>query len=135
MIEMGWAEDELGNMQVGIEQMQRGLALHESMGSKLRSPYFLGLLADQLAKAGRLEEGLATIVNAIGISEHTGERYLLTELYRIKGELLIQVAERGGRAAMRDANPNSNDRCTILAEAQSSFAEALAVAKQQQATS
>jgi tetratricopeptide (TPR) repeat protein len=107
IIEMGWAEAELGNRQAGIEQMRRGLALHEAMGSQLRWPYFLGLLADQLAKAGRVEEGLATIAKAIGISEHTGERYLLTELYRINGELLMQVAEprpRGGLA--QAANPN-----------------------------
>jgi DNA-binding winged helix-turn-helix (wHTH) protein/tetratricopeptide (TPR) repeat protein len=107
IIEMGWAEAELGNRQAGIEQMRRGLALHEAMGSQLRWPYFLGLLADQLAKAGRVEEGLATIAKAIGISEHTGERYLLTELYRIKGELLMQVAEpRPGGSLAQAANPN-----------------------------
>src|SRR5437764_6369772 len=93
IIEMGWAEAELGNLQAGIEQMQRGLALHEAMGSKLRSPYFLGLLADQLAKAGRVEEGLATISKAITITEQTGERYSLAQLDRIRSELVMQAAE------------------------------------------
>lgn len=95
IIELGWAEAELGNAQAGIEQIQRGLALHESMGSKLRSPYFLGLLADQFAKAGRVEEGLATITKAITMAERTGERYSLAQLDRIRTELSMQAAEHG----------------------------------------
>ena len=38
--------------------MERGLADYEATGATLRTPYFLGLLADQLGKAGRVEEGL-----------------------------------------------------------------------------
>jgi predicted ATPase len=136
IIEMGWAEAELGNVQAGIEQMQRGLALHELMGSKLRLPYFLGLLADQLGKAGRVEEGLATIANALNEAEHSGEGYLLPELHRIKGDLLVRAIKEllTGSVGLK-TNPSSTEgSSTLLAQAQSSFAEALAVAKQQQAT-
>lgn len=136
IIEMGWAEAEMGNAQGGIEQMQRGLALHESMGSQLRWPYFLGLLADQFAKAERVEEGLTTVDKAITIAERTGERYSLAELYRIKGELLIKTVERSRTSQLaRNTNPPSAQVCTLFAEAQSCFAEALTVAKQQQAIS
>jgi len=135
IIEMGWAEAELGNVQAGIEQMQRGLALHESMGSKLRSPYFLGLLADQFAKARRVEEGLAAIAKAITLAECTGEGYSLAELYRIRGELLIQAEGRRTDSVARNINPLSTEGCTVLAHPQACFAEALAIAKQQEATS
>lgn len=91
IIECGWAEAELGNSQAGIEQIERGIALHESMGSKLRLPYFLGLLADQQAKAKRVQDGLATITKAITIAEQTGEGFSIAELYRIRDGLLTQT--------------------------------------------
>src|SRR5690348_1230222 len=88
IIEQGWADAELGNAQRGIEQIQRGLTLHESMGSKLRLPYFLGLLADQLAKAGCIENGLVTIEKGISTAESTGETYSLAQLYPIRSALM-----------------------------------------------
>src|SRR5207248_3633694 len=125
IIELGWAEAELGNAQAGIEQIQRGLALHESMGSKLRSPYFLGLLADQLGKGGRIDEGLATVAKAIALAEHTGERYSLAELYRIKGELLMQASEQWRKERLaRNTDMNPTESPTLVAQAQSCFAEA-----------
>jgi DNA-binding winged helix-turn-helix (wHTH) protein/tetratricopeptide (TPR) repeat protein len=131
IIEMGWAEAELGKVNDGIEQMKRGLELHDSMASKLRLPYFLGLLAEQLSKGGRAEEGLATVSKAICVSDLTGERYLLSELYRIKGELLIQSAERSTVTSHRTDIATLIDRSSAPTNAESCFAEALAIARQQ----
>lgn len=133
IIELGWAEAELGNVTDGIEQMQRGLALHESMESKLRLPYFLGLLADQFAKAGRVEEGLATIEKAVAVSEHTGERYVASELYRMKGELLVQAAQQQMDKRER-TNPSTTESFSVLEQAQSCFFDALTIATEQHAT-
>jgi predicted ATPase len=128
---MGCAEAELGKVNDGIEQMKRGLELHDSMASKLRLPYFLGLLAEQLSKGGRAEEGLATVSKAICVSDLTGERYLLSELYRIKGELLIQSAERSTVTSHRTDIATLIDRSSAPTNAESCFAEALAIARQQ----
>jgi len=81
LVELGWAEAELGDLQGGIEKMQRGVAEYEMTGARLRSPYFLGLLADQLNKAGRLEEGLAVMTKGLTLAEHTGEGFALPELH------------------------------------------------------
>jgi predicted ATPase len=135
IIELGWAEAELGNVKGGIEQMQRGLALHESE-SKLRLPYFLALLADQLGKMGRLEEGLAEITKALTVAEHTGEGFALPELYRIKGDLLMKTAGQSREPSVaRNLDADSNDSSIFLAQAQTCLARALAIAKQQQAVS
>jgi DNA-binding winged helix-turn-helix (wHTH) protein/tetratricopeptide (TPR) repeat protein len=91
-IDMGWAEAELGNRQHGIEQMERGLAVYVASGAKLWCPHFLLLLADQLGKAGRPEEGLNTITRALTLAEKSEEWYPMAELQRIKGELLMQTA-------------------------------------------
>src|SRR5215472_13701053 len=83
----------MGNAQGGIQIMQRGFADHDVTETKLRSPYLLGLLADHLGKSGPVEEGLATMTNAITLAEHTGERYTLSELHRIKGEILLKSSD------------------------------------------
>ncbi len=91
-IDMGWAEAELGNRQIGIDQMQRGIAAFRATGAKLWCPHFLGLYAEQLGKDGRAEEALETIRQALAMAEETAERYAITELYRIKRELMVLIS-------------------------------------------
>ena len=117
-IDLGWAEAELGNAERGIEQMQRGLGAYQVTGAKLWCPYFLGLLADQFAKAGRVEEGLAAITKALTLAGESGERYSMAELYRIKGELIIQTAESTGKSKLpANANPKTKDDSSTLGRA------------------
>ena len=136
VIELGWAEAKLGNAQQGIEQMQRGLASYEATGAKLWTTYFLQLLADQLVKAGRIEEGLAVIAKALAYAETSGEKYSLAELYRIKGELILKSGDLALANSLPGNSPVNGDQISpALVEAQCCFAEALAIAKQQQARS
>jgi DNA-binding winged helix-turn-helix (wHTH) protein/tetratricopeptide (TPR) repeat protein len=125
-IELGWADAELGDAEGGIEKMQRGLARYEATGAKLRTPYFLGLLADQLNKAGRVEEGLTEIEKAISLAGQTGEGFALSELHRINGELFLNSAK-----PLRPGNVPRHSSEVSIQQAQASFAKALAVAKRQ----
>ena len=110
VMELGWADAELGKVQRGIEQMQRGLATYMATGAKLWCPYFLGLLAGQLAKAGLVEEGLTAISKALTLAEETGESYSKAELYRINGELITQIADRTRTSKLPgNRNPNPSD--------------------------
>ena len=93
-IDMGWAEAELGNRRIGLDQMQRGMAAYRASGARLWCPHFLGLYAEQLGKDGRAEEAMAAIAQALTLAEETAERYAITELHRIKSELMVQTAER-----------------------------------------
>lgn len=135
-IDLGWAEAELGNAEQGIEQMQRGLASYLATGAKLWCPYLLGLLAGQLAKAGRVEEGLGAITKALTLAEESGEWYSMAELYRVKGELIIQTADSTGKSKLpANTSPKTNEVSSTLDRAQSCYAEAMAIAKQQQTRS
>jgi DNA-binding winged helix-turn-helix (wHTH) protein/predicted ATPase len=127
LIELGWAEAELGDAEGGIEKMQRGVAEYEATGAKLRSPYFLGLLADQLCKAGRLEEGLAVITKALTLAEQTGEGYAIAELHRIKGELFVKSAD----LLAADKSAGDQSASSALSQAMACFAEAVTIASQQ----
>ena len=133
LIELGWAEAELGNAQPGIERMQRAVTAYEATGAKLWSSYFLGLLADQLAKAGRVEEGLTTILKALTHAEHSGERYSLAELHRVKGELIMKTVDPA--FVSKSGGLKAHEISTALPQAQACFEQALAVAKQQQTKS
>ena len=108
--------------------MERGLADYEVTGAKLRFPYFLGMLADQLNKTGRVEEGLLTISKALDLTDRTGEGYLLAELHRIKGELFVISSEL-------DHSANDTSRSMALSQARACFADALAIAQKQGARS
>jgi predicted ATPase len=81
----------------GIDQLREGLAAWRAMGAELLRPYFLGLLAEACWRAGRADEGLAIVEEALSLVERTGERMYEAELHRLRGELL-RVRESGAAA-------------------------------------
>ena len=125
LIERGWALAELGSPQDGIEMMKKGLAEYEATGAKLRSPYFLGLLADQLGKTGRVVEGLTVITDAITLAQNTGEGYGLPELHRIK--LFLKSRDLSQSAKLLSDSP----ALETVSQARACFAETLHTSKQQ----
>ncbi len=86
----GWALAEQGHGAEGIAQMRQGLAAYQAMGAEYMRTYFLALLAEAYGKAGRIEDGLATLAEALMGVEKSGERFYEAEVYRLKGELLLQ---------------------------------------------
>jgi predicted ATPase len=82
-------------------------------------------LADQLGKAGRVEEGFLAIAKALNLADGTGEGYALAELHRIKGELIMKSWKLSGESL------NDAPQSAALSQARAGFADALAIAKQQ----
>jgi predicted ATPase len=78
----------------GIAQIQQSLAAWRAMGLELTRPRFLVELADACAQAGRAEEGLRALDEAQALIEQSGEGYYTAELYRLRGELLLESADR-----------------------------------------
>jgi predicted ATPase len=108
---------EQGHVSKGMAQIQQGLAAYRATGSALLQPYFLALLSEAHQRAGHAEAGLTVLAEALRLVDHTGERWSQAELYRLKGELLLDSAtERYTEAAL----------C---------MQQALALARQQQAKS
>lgn len=111
----GWALVEQGQVEEGAAQIQEGLARLDSTQGRWEAPYFMSLLAEAHAKAGRAQEGLELLAGALAMVEETAERFWEAELLRLTGELLLQQDQR--------------------AEAESSFRQAIDVARGQQARS
>src|SRR5262249_37822591 len=106
-----------GQGDAGIAQMHQGLTAIRATGQRLSMSAYLVRLAAACGQSGQAEEGLHLLAEALVHVEHTGERYSEAEVYRLKGELLLQQA-------VPDA-PQAEACCQ----------QALAVARRQQAKS
>src|SRR5262249_49732385 len=113
----GWALAQQGQTKEGIAQINQGLRAHRATGAELNGPYYLALLAEAHGIMGQPEAGLSVLTEALTVVDNTGERWYESEIYRLKGELLLQQ--------------NADNH----AEAETCFHKALEIARNQQAKS
>jgi DNA-binding SARP family transcriptional activator/class 3 adenylate cyclase/predicted ATPase len=111
--QLGWALAALGDLDEGIERMQGGLAAAAATGAQMESLYFIALLGEALGKAGRPDAGLAEVERALSAAKLHGGHFQLSEMLRLKGELLL----------MRSTNR--------LREAEACFRESIEIADRQ----
>jgi len=116
MVFRGWEQATRGDLEEGIAQMRDGLEAWTAMGAVSGHSCQVVPLAEACGRAGRSAEGLDVLEEALAVVEQTGERFLESELYRIKGELLLAT----------DDPPSPT-------EAETCFRKAIEVARQQQA--
>jgi len=72
-----------------IGRLRESISEFKASGARLRLPYYLSLLAHVCGKAGRAEEGLASIDEALAEARTHNERWWDGELHRLRGELLL----------------------------------------------
>jgi predicted ATPase len=113
----GWALVQQGQAQEGIEQLHQGFIAFRATGAGVWRPYWLMLLAEAHGMQGEPETGLTVLTEALALVDTIGERWYEPELYRLKGELLLQ---------------QSSDN---QVEAEACFHKALDIARNQQAKS
>jgi DNA-binding SARP family transcriptional activator/predicted ATPase len=94
VILLGWTEVMGGEPARGTQRIQQGLEDMVATGAELRRPYYLSLLADAYARAGRVEESLATLSEALEIADRNQERWWAPELHRLTGELLCRKGDQ-----------------------------------------
>jgi predicted ATPase len=113
----GWALAQQGQAQEGLEQFHQGTMDYHATGAESHRSYFLALLAETHGTRRQPEAGLTVLAEALTHVDTTGERWYEAEIYRLKGELLLQ---------------QSSDN---QADAETCFHHALAIARNQQAKS
>ncbi|HEU5377677.1 MAG TPA: hypothetical protein VFV38_19810, partial [Ktedonobacteraceae bacterium] len=72
-----------------IGRLHDSITAFKAMGARVRLPYYLSLLARVYGKAGRAEEGLAAIYEALSEARTHNERWWDAELHRLRGEFLL----------------------------------------------
>ena len=113
----GWSLTQQGSAQEGMAQITQGVSAYCATGAEILRPYCLALLADVHGTLGQLAAGLRVLTEALRLADTTGARWYESELYRLKGALLLQ---------QHADNHLETETC---------FQQALAVARRQQAKS
>jgi predicted ATPase len=113
----GWAQAAQDQREDGIAEIHQGMTTFRATGALTWLPYFLGLQAETYALSNRIDDGRASVAEALALADKTEQRCWQAELNRIKGELLLAMS--------------SNNH----AEAEHCFSQALDIARRQQAKS
>ncbi len=113
----GWAMAEQGQHEEGIELMRQALFIAHEAGVDIGRSNTLCMLAEGYRNAGRLDEALDAVKQALDTADAQEELCYEPEIYRLKGELLLRKA---------DAN---------AVEAQGCFTRAIEIARNQSAKS
>ncbi|HEX2491327.1 MAG TPA: AAA family ATPase, partial [Blastocatellia bacterium] len=135
----------LGCAMVGQGQIEEGADLilwcanaSRQAGVEIWRPSVLGLLAEAYGKGGQTEKALSLFDEALATVARSNERLAEAELYRLKGELLLdcglRIADRGLKETDASSNPQSAIR-NLQSEAEECFHKAVAIAHRQEAKS
>ena len=79
---------ENGHVNQATSQMEQSIADLQAMQTGLRQPYYLGLLAEAYGTAGRFEDGLSLLADAISMAVEQEQNLYEPDLHRVRGELL-----------------------------------------------
>ncbi len=95
----GWALCDQGTLREEVESIKRGLSARRAQGSEVAGTYFLGLLAEAYGKAGEKDKGLRVLTEALIAAQKNGECFYESELYRLKGVLLVDSSTEDNEQA------------------------------------
>ena len=114
-----WALAEQGRDEDAIGQLQEALTATRVNRyiAEMWRPHFLCLLAELYMEAGRCDDGLIALTEALAAADEHEDRHYEAEMHRLKGELLLK-------------QDDSNS-----AEARSCFERAVEIAHRQSAKS
>jgi predicted ATPase len=101
-----------------ISRMEQTIMAFESNDIRYFNGYHRSFLAEAYQAAGRLVDAIRVIDETLDLTERSGDGVCRAELYRLKGEFLLQ-----------QASPDA------AGEAEACFQQALAIARNQQARS
>jgi predicted ATPase len=113
----GWAFAACGAPEVGVDLLRQGLSDWAATSSVTYQTYFLGLLAEVLRWLGKMDDSRRVVNEALALVDQTGEGLYEAELHRLRGELLL----------------TDQDRADCILQAERSFEQALAIARNQNA--
>jgi len=113
----GWALARLDSQPEHLDLILQGVDEWLAIGAQLATPYLLALLAETQANFGATDSALSTLERGLSMAEENGERWFEAELYRLKGDFLLQQSA---------GHRQESERC---------FQRSLEIARAQQARS
>jgi adenylate cyclase len=130
----GWVLAMYRQGEEGIAQMRQGIEALRTIRSEWQQPYYLALLAEAYGKGGQAEEGLRVLAEAQEVVGKRGSHFYGAELYRLKGQLVLQ-SRSSQSAASNTQHLTPNTQAEAEREAEEYFHKAIEIARRQQAKS
>lgn len=122
LVALGWLLAHQGKLTEGITEMRTGIDKMNAMNHMMFQTHRLAWLVEAQMQAEDWEATGKTLDEAFAMSDQSGQRSADAELYRLRGEWLLQSA---------GANPTP----PVQAAAEAAFQQALTVARTQEAKS
>jgi predicted ATPase len=91
-----------GDVASGLRLLRAGFDALGEANTIFRFSVFLSEMAEALGRAGQIADGLAEIEEAIELCHRTEEHWVMSELLRIKSELLLLHGAPAAEAAAED---------------------------------
>ena len=125
LVTRGWILVQQGEMQAGITELQHGLSGIRTTGTIAYEPFAHVPLIEAYGKTGRFEMGLQMGNEALKFADRYDNRFLESEIYRLKGELLLAQKDVRLREGYRGKTE----------EAEECFRKSIEISQRQQAKS
>lgn len=95
----GWAEARLGDVPRGRSMLEEGLATFRNTPFWLFRPFQLSLAAEVELEAGLYDAAARSLSEAFALSTQVGDRLALSQIHRLRGELMAAVATSADQVA------------------------------------
>jgi class 3 adenylate cyclase/tetratricopeptide (TPR) repeat protein len=133
LTKLGWVLIEQGAIEEGMAKTRQGLESLRIHKIDLGRSTDLAMLAQAYGRTGQPKEGLHVLDEALAVAHNSAEGFYEAELYRLKGEMLLQS---GAEGLEFDASPTHYVLCTLdVEEAEACFRQAISLARCQSAKS
>ena len=107
----GWALAKLGQVHNGFEQIRQSLDVVHNIGASNLMPLLSAMYAEVCMDAGRIDEGLAAVVEAHTVARDTSMYHCEAEIHRLKGDLLLQQINRTKKYVQTDQKYKEVENC------------------------
>ena len=138
----GWALASQGQAEEGLNQIEQAISAWHAIGAGKDQSFVFYMQADAYRKGGRFAEGLAILENGIALTIEGVESTQQADLYRLKGEMLLEEGTSQGPVLSAVEGSNGKGQRSKVStlqtkqvEAEECFQRAIAIAQRQDAKS
>jgi tetratricopeptide (TPR) repeat protein len=91
----------LSEHRTGLQALEEGWRAFSATGAGIAGSYWRSARAEALARAGRADEASSLLEEAVQVAQVQGDRSWEPEMYRLQGELILQIGSRTGSSLER----------------------------------